>query len=155
MQHALINAVRKPRRATVNFVTEGVTLVLLILIVATGLLMAYRIPAGRGLGHSVTLAGLTRHEWGTIHFYLALGFLALVVFHLAMHWRWIWSLARGQNPRASGWRGPAFILLTLALLSLIAAPWMMPLGTETGAGRRSSAAAAAYLAPETEGSARR
>jgi hypothetical protein len=32
---------------------------------------------------------MPRHEWGDIHFYLAVGFVALMVVHIILHWGWI------------------------------------------------------------------
>jgi len=29
---------------------------------------------------------MTRHEWGDIHFYLAIGFVILMVVHIILHW---------------------------------------------------------------------
>jgi len=32
---------------------------------------------------------MTRHEWGAVHFYLAILFVALMVVHIILHWTWI------------------------------------------------------------------
>jgi len=32
---------------------------------------------------------MTRHEWGSIHFYLAVVFVVLMVIHIILHWTWI------------------------------------------------------------------
>jgi len=34
---------------------------------------------------------MSRHEWGTIHFYLALLFVFLMIVHIILHWDWIKS----------------------------------------------------------------
>jgi len=35
------------------------------------------------------LWAMTRHEWGSIHFYLVLLYVALIVVHIILHRRWI------------------------------------------------------------------
>jgi len=36
-----------------------------------------------------SLLGLGRHDWGDIHFVLALVFIGLILLHLILHWTWI------------------------------------------------------------------
>ncbi len=59
----------------------------------TGLLIAYRLPPGSRGGHGLSALGWTRHEWGDLHFWVSLAFLALLLIHLALHWRWLWQIA--------------------------------------------------------------
>jgi hypothetical protein len=129
-------------RARTNFVLEGVTLLVLMCMVATGLIMEYRLPAGSGGGRGMgapTLLGYGRHDWGEIHLWLAFGMLALLALHLWMHWRWIWGLVRGPVARRHNLRATLFVLGTLAMLLLAAAPWMVPVETMRGAGERRGA----------------
>lgn len=81
----------------------------------TGLLLAFRMPGGRG-GGRMTAMGLSRHEWGEWHTWLSYAFLALIVIHLALHWRWFWQVAakRRSWPLISGIG--AGLILMLALL---------------------------------------
>ena len=55
---------------------------------AIGLLMAFVIPSGRA-AESKFFLGLHRHDWGDIHLYLSLFFLALLALHLWLNWTWI------------------------------------------------------------------
>jgi hypothetical protein len=59
----------------------------------TGLLLAYRLPPGSRGGHGLSSLGWTRHEWGDLHFWISFAFLALLLIHLALHWRWFWQIA--------------------------------------------------------------
>ena len=88
------------KRATVNFIVDLVSFVDLLGMAFTGLIMKYVLPPGTGglgrlqhggLGREdiKSLWSITRHEWGNIHFYLALLFLALMVVHIILHWSWI------------------------------------------------------------------
>ncbi len=42
--------------------------------------------------------GLGRHDWGDIHAYIGYAFLALVVWHIVAHWRWLWQFASKKRP---------------------------------------------------------
>lgn len=119
------------RRTRVNFILEGCTLAVLLGLIATGLTLEFRLPPGTGGGGRnapLLLSGLGRHEWGEIHFYLSLTFIALMLAHLALHWRWIWAVARGGEHKKLrvGGRGAGFIALTTGMLLMVALPWLMP-----------------------------
>jgi len=88
------------KRATVNFIVDLVSLVDLLGMACTGFIMKYILPPGTGgLGrlqhegpgreHIKELWSMSRHEWGRIHYCLALLFLALMVVHIILHWSWI------------------------------------------------------------------
>jgi hypothetical protein len=49
---------------------------------------------GRGPGEAKELLGLARHEWGDVHFGLALLFVALMLVHIVLHWGWIKSCGK-------------------------------------------------------------
>src|SRR5262245_23315749 len=59
----------------------------------TGLLLAYRLPHGHGEGRMVTFLGYGRHEWGTIHTWLAWVAIFLVVSHLVLNCEWLVKIA--------------------------------------------------------------
>jgi len=99
------------RRATLNFVVDSIGLVALLLLVATGSVMKWVLPPGSGGGghgygfrggrssgsdadHVQQLLGLGRHDWGDIHFLLALLFVLLILVHLVLHWTWIKTCSR-------------------------------------------------------------
>lgn len=60
------------------------------------------------------LWGLTRHEWGDYHYWIALGLLAVLSLHLFLHWKWIVGVVRGKRTEASGRR------LLLGLFAFVA-----------------------------------
>ena len=88
-------------RSTVNFVLDLVSFLGLLGLAITGFVMRYVLPPGTGgLGRSLhggagrgvqaqELWSMTRHEWGSIHFYLAVVFVVLMVIHIILHWPWI------------------------------------------------------------------
>ena len=74
-------------RNVVNFVIDSITALVMAAMVVTGLVIRYVLPAGTGRGRS--LWGYGRHEWGDVHFWLALAAVAGVLLHLALHWQWV------------------------------------------------------------------
>jgi len=73
-------------------------------LIFTGIIMKWVLPPGtggrygygRGWGRWAESAdqvgdlwGLGRHDWGSVHFYLACVFLGLLVLHTILHWGWI------------------------------------------------------------------
>jgi len=83
----------------------------------TGLLLAFRLPPGSRGGRGLSAWGLSRHEWGDWHTWLSYVFLALILTHLALHWRWFWQVAARKKrwPLLLGFGLGLALLLFLAL----------------------------------------
>ena len=88
------------RRSTLNFIIDLISFVNLLGLVCTGFIMKYILPPGTGgLGRELGggrgreeikyLWSMSRHEWGDIHFYLAIMFVTFMVIHIILHWSWI------------------------------------------------------------------
>jgi hypothetical protein len=88
------------KRATINFIVDLISFLDLVGLTCTGLIMKYVLPPGTGgcgrllhggpgRAHIRTLWSMSRHEWGSIHYALAVIFLALMVVHIILHWSWI------------------------------------------------------------------
>lgn len=72
-----------------NYIRAVVVLALLIgwsLAAFTGFLLWFA-PSGRGLGRVPLFLGLTRHEWGDIHFFISAIALGVTAVHLMLDWR--------------------------------------------------------------------
>jgi hypothetical protein len=74
-------------RTLVNVIIDLVATQLFLGMVATGYLLRFPLPPGSN--KTLTLWGLSRHQWGDIHFWISLGLLAVLMIHLALHWNWI------------------------------------------------------------------
>lgn len=83
-----------------------------ILLTSSGTLMHYVLPPGSGRWSLVW--GLNRHEWGTIHFWIAVVFLAVLSIHLVLHRSFITALFKGHSGEGSKFR------IALGLTGLIA-----------------------------------
>jgi len=89
------------KRSSLNFVVDLAAILNLLGLIFTGLTMKYILPpgtggrgrilhgGGQGREHIKDLWSMTRHEWGSIHFYLAVLFIALMLVHIILHWAWI------------------------------------------------------------------
>ena len=121
------------RRPAVNFIIDSLGFAGFVLLTATGVLMRYLLPPGSG--RSTTTWALDRHEWGSIHFWLAITFLAVLAFHLFLHWRWIVAVLKGRPREGSGARVALGIVGLLALLALAIAPFLSPIERAVGATR--------------------
>ena len=88
------------KRSLINFVVDAVAFINISALVITGFIIRFILPPGTGgLGrrfhdsagreHIKTLLSMTRHQWGDVHFYLAVIFAALIAIHIVLHWNWI------------------------------------------------------------------
>lgn len=84
----------------------------------TGLLLAWRLPPGSRGGRGLSALGWGRHDWGDLHTWLAYAFLALIVVHLALHWRWFWQIAARKRrwPLLLGVGGGLVLIVAMAVL---------------------------------------
>ena len=83
----------------------------------TGLLLAFRLPPGSRGGRGLSALGWDRHEWGDLHAWISYAFLALILLHMALHWRWFWQIAarRRSWPLVAGDRRGNFAYFTDSL----------------------------------------
>jgi predicted membrane channel-forming protein YqfA (hemolysin III family) len=89
-------------RPTLNYLVGWLMFLLLLGIAFVGLLLRFAIPSGgRGPQPDKWLWGLHRQDWATVHFYLALAFLVVLVIHLVLHWSWIVTCTRTLFRRRS------------------------------------------------------
>lgn len=123
-------------RPKLNFLIDVVAFIAFAFLTTTGVLARYMLPPGSG--RYATLWGLNRHGWGDLHFWVAVLLLGLLALHLALHWRWILCIVRGQRSEASGPRVALGVVGIMGLLGLAAAPLLAPV-ERSGTPRQSSA----------------
>ncbi|HUT34301.1 MAG TPA: DUF4405 domain-containing protein [Planctomycetota bacterium] len=117
-------------RNKLHLVVDVLAYLAMTCLAGTGLLMLYRLPPGSG---SRGILGYSRHQWGTIHFYIALSLIGLVALHVILHWKWVTNslgaLVR-RTRRAGAGAGGALLLIVLGLAGagVMAAPWLLPVG---------------------------
>ena len=87
----------------------------LVAMVVTGIVIEYTLPPRSG---AAALWGLTRHEWGQVHFTCSLVFLGLISAHLFTHLKYIRSAILGRAAREHRYRLAAGVLGLVALVAL-------------------------------------
>ena len=107
-------------KTAINFWLNALSFLALLGLTATGGIIHYVLLPGTG--HSHELFGLGRHEYGDVHFYLAVVAVILLVLHLIMHWSWICcviakALKRAPPPRRARtiWGMTTLLVCSLAL----------------------------------------
>lgn len=113
------------RRSLLNFAVDSLTFLVMLGMIATGLLIRFVLPPGSGERRS--LWDYTRHDWGDVHFWLAVALGGLVLIHLALHWSWVCSLVsrwcvsdKGRaRPKAALRRNLVGVVLLLSVMGLI------------------------------------
>ena len=133
------------RRNTVNLILDGLTALLMMGLVCTGIILRFALPPGSNKDRS--LWDLARHQWGGVHFWLAVALLLVVLLHVANHWTWVTAVTVGRRGGAgkaasSGrarWLGGLVFLLVLAgsvsAFSWLALRHVQPAGDARGSAR--------------------
>ena len=124
------------RRARLNLWVDALAFSAFVLMAATGLVLKLVLPPGSGRvagegigahpgrGGTVSLLwGLTRHEWGNIHFAISVALFAILSLHLILHGRWIACMVRGKEREGSALKFALGLFGLLALLAFALAPF--------------------------------
>lgn len=137
-------------RTKTNFGVDLLAFAAFLFLTTTGVLLRYLLPAGSGgrQGGGLHVWGLDRHEWGAIHFWIAVVLLAILAVHLLLHWRWILAVLRGRPRESQGARSLIGALAVVALIGLAVAPLLAP--TQGQPGKTQAAQSASYSHDESE-----
>jgi len=108
---------------TITKILDFFSFVTLMLMLSTGVFLKVTLPPRSG-GDEVW--GLSRHEWGDIHFYLSVIFLLFMSAHLVAHAKFIKSVIIGKAPTEKYYRIVAGIIGAIALISLAFSPVISP-----------------------------
>lgn len=105
----------------------------LLLIVSTGTLLEFTLPIRSGRS---TVLGMTRHEWGDIHLYVSIAFLAMMSMHLLTHGKYIKQLLLGHASNASKFHIGIGLIGLVALILILLAPFISPVTEDERGGHR-------------------
>jgi len=114
------------KRLDLYFCINVALCLVMAVVVGTSFIMGFRLPPGTG--HSLSLLGYTRHEWGTLHSWTSVLLIVLVIVHVAVHWRWIrCALCLGTHTGVVvRWRRWAIILTAGVIVLILLLPWVFP-----------------------------
>ena len=92
-------------KKTLITISNVLAFVAFLCLMATGSIIHWVLPPGSGgLGRGggfgrgrhllegdrvQTLLGWGRHDWGSLHYWLAVAFVCIMVLHLVLNWAWI------------------------------------------------------------------
>lgn len=96
------------KKATTNFWINTLSLVSFISVIFTGVLLHRFSPELK----ESTVLGLTRYDWGSVHWILALSFFIIIIVHLVLHWNW----AKGSFKKYL--RVGPIILVTVTMIAI-------------------------------------
>lgn len=108
------------KKSKILFITDLLAFVCFVFLLSTGVIMKYLLPPGSG--RWVNLWYLNRHDWGDIHFWLAMLFLAIISGHLVLHRRWIVAMTAGNLDSTAKTRLFLGVAAGVALVALAFAP---------------------------------
>jgi hypothetical protein len=108
-------------KSQANVVVDVVAFAAFLFLTATGVLMRYVLPPGSG--HFSILWGMDRHQWGHLHFWIAVALMATLTLHLLLHWPWIVCVIKGHAREGSGTRVALAVVGVLALVGFAVAPF--------------------------------
>lgn len=74
------------RKHTQNVIVDALSFVCMFILTITGFLIHYKLPKG---SHNTTFLGLSRHDWGELHFWVAIILMIAITVHLFLHSSWI------------------------------------------------------------------
>ena len=109
------------KRTTINLIIDSVGYVGFVFLTTTGILVRYVLPPGSG--RRAVLWGMNRHEWGDLHFWIAIAFFCVLALHLFLHWRWIVHMIQGKPREGSGVRFALGFVGILAVLAIALTPF--------------------------------
>lgn len=112
------------KKASLIKLIDIIAFVTFIFVVSTGVLMRYVLPPKSG--QTTEIFGMSRHEWGDVHFYITSLFLAILSIHLILHWRFIQKLFRGRVKEINVSRVLLGLVGLFAVLAIAIAPFIAP-----------------------------
>ncbi|MBV1873406.1 MAG: DUF4405 domain-containing protein [Gammaproteobacteria bacterium] len=105
-------------------IIDLVAFVAFLFLTTTGVLLRYLLPERSG--HWQTILGLNKHEWGTLHFWIAVVLLIVLALHLLQHKKFIRNVFKGRNKERMNVRIALGIIGLIAVIFLAMLPLISP-----------------------------
>jgi hypothetical protein len=111
-------------RTIVNLTVDLAAAALFLAMLGTGSILFFAMPPGTS--RSLSLWGLSRHQWGDVHLWIAFAFLAVVLLHVCLHWQWVVSVVGKRLGLAGAGKGsllrsglPTFLIVAAVVGSFV------------------------------------
>jgi hypothetical protein len=121
------------KRLLDNLLIDLIAAALMIGMLATGYILRFPLPPGSN--RDLTLWGLTRHQWGDVHFWISLGLMAVILLHLCLHWQWIAISVKRRLSRRKAAPGSALASGLMTFLVLVAVLFLFGWAAQSGSKR--------------------
>ena len=147
------------KRNTLNASVDAILAIAVLALLLTGLLIAFVLPPGTN--RSLALWGLSRHDWGDVHLYLALAALLVFAVHATLHWTWVvttvrrWFVGRGAGAPSRRLRVVSGLCTIVAVAALVGGLWWLASSAVEPRAGRDGAAPQAGAAPAAGAQERR
>ena len=112
------------KRSTLIMLVDAISFVGFAMLTSTGILLHFLLPPGSGMQSSIWY--LNRHEWGDIHFYIAVAFFFVLATHLILHHHIIINMIKGQDQKEARFRLGLGLIGLITILMLASAPLISP-----------------------------
>lgn len=119
-------------KSKLNLIIDLGLLILMAGISGIGFLIKYIMPSGHAIRHegvqafASQIAGMNRHGWGDIHWYLSLIFIVFLIAHIVFHWKMILSMFKRLIPNDS-LRIFIWVILIVIVFCLMGSPFLFML----------------------------
>lgn len=80
------------QRTLLNLLVDLAVAFIMFGMLLTGYVIKFPLPPGTN--KDWMLWGMTRHQWGEVHFWISTVLLVLIVVHVCLHWTWIVTVVR-------------------------------------------------------------
>jgi len=109
------------RKHTQNVIVDSLSLFCMIILTITGIMIHYKLPKGI---KEATVWGLQRHDWGELHFWVAVILLLAITVHLLLHTPWIKGVVSPKKDEIKKVKLVAYsitfiLILTIGLTALL------------------------------------
>ena len=136
-----------------NLLIDLIAAALMIGMLATGYILRFPLPPGSN--KELLLWGLTRHQWGDIHFWISLGLITVVLLHLCLHWQWLAISVKRKFHRTKALSGSALVSGLTTFLVLVAVLLLFGWAAQSGVNRITEPREGVCPPPEQEGDSKK
>jgi len=122
----------KKNKSKINLLIDAIMLIVFMAVAGLGFLIKYVLLPGYKINElydsntELFFWGLDRHQWGTIHLYLAFSLILLMILHIILHWGMIVCIFRQLIPGPTARIVISIIIGVLSIFLALAPLYVKP-----------------------------